>query len=110
MFFLPESPRWLVGMDRDDEARAVLTRTRESDAAVDEEIRSISSAEHAEERTSYRDLLKPRYRPAPTVGVAFINQMIGVNAMIYYAPSILSDAGFGDSGTILATTGVGLVN
>jgi sugar porter (SP) family MFS transporter len=112
MFFLPESPRWLVGMDRDEEARAVLARTRESEADVDEEIRSISSAEHAEERTSYRDLLKPRYRPALTVGVgvAFINQMVGVNAVIYYAPSILSDAGFGDSGAILATTGVGLVN
>jgi sugar porter (SP) family MFS transporter len=110
MFFLPESPRWLVGMDRDDEARAVLARTRESDTAVEEEISSISSAEHAEERTTYRDLLKRRYRPALTVGVAFINQMVGVNAVIYYAPSILSDAGFGDSGAILATTGVGLVN
>ncbi len=112
MFFLPESPRWLVGMDRDEEARAVLSRTRQTDAEVDEEMRSISSAEHAEERTSYRDLLKPRYRPALTVGVgvAFINQMVGVNAVIYYAPSILSDAGFGDSGAILATTGIGLVN
>jgi MFS family permease len=36
--------------------------------------------------------------------------MVGVNAVIYYAPSILSDAGFGDSGAILATTGIGLVN
>ena len=36
--------------------------------------------------------------------------MVGVNAVIYYAPSILSDAGFGDAGAILATTGVGLVN
>src|SRR5829696_1238410 len=112
MFFLPESPRWLVGMSRDEEARAVLARTRETEEAVEEEMRSISSAEHAEERTSYRDLLKRRYRPALTVGVgvAFINQMVGVNAVIYYAPSILSDAGFGDSGAILATTGVGLVN
>jgi sugar porter (SP) family MFS transporter len=110
MYFLPESPRWLVGMDRDDEARTVLARTRERDDTVEKEMRSISGAEHAEERTTYRDLLKRRYRPALTVGVAFINQMVGVNAVIYYAPSILSDAGFGDSGAILATTGIGLVN
>jgi sugar porter (SP) family MFS transporter len=112
MFFLPESPRWLVGMDRREDARAVLARTRDTDAEVDKEISSIASHESAEERTRYRDLLKPRYRAALTVGVgvAFINQMVGVNAVIYYAPSILSDAGFGDSGAILATTGVGLVN
>ena len=44
------------------------------------------------------------------MGVALINQMVGANAVIYYAPSILSDAGFGNSATILATTGIGLVN
>jgi hypothetical protein len=59
----------------------VLARTRESDDAVEEEMRSISGAEHTEERTTYRDLLKRRYRPALTV--AFINQMVGVNAVIY---------------------------
>ncbi len=42
--------------------------------------------------------------------MAFINQMVGVNAVIYYAPTILEDAGFGASGAILATTGIGFVN
>ena len=112
MFFLPESPRWLVGMGRRDEASAVLQKTRDSDADIDGEIEAIASQETAEERTKYRDLLRPRYRPAVTVGVgvAFINQMVGVNAVIYYAPTILEDAGFGSSGAILATTGIGLVN
>src|SRR5918997_725770 len=112
MFFLPESPRWLVGVGRRDEASAVLRRTRDADADVEGEIESIASQESAEERTTYRDLLRPRYRPAVTVGVgvAFINQMVGVNAVIYYAPTILADAGFGDSAAILATTGIGLAN
>ena len=68
MFFLPESPRWLVGMDRDDEARTVLARTRERDDTVEKEMRSISGAEHAEERTTYRDLLKRRTGPRSRSG------------------------------------------
>lgn len=112
MFFLPESPRWLMSMGQSDEARTVLRRSRNSDEEVDEEINAITSQETAEERTRYRDLFKRRYRPAATVGigVAFINQMVGVNAVIYYAPTILNDAGFGSSGAILATTGIGFVN
>ncbi len=112
MFFLPESPRWLMGMGREDEARRVLRRSRNSDEEVAEELGAISGQETAEQRTRYRDLFKPRYRPAATVGigVAFINQMVGVNAVIYYAPTILEDAGFGASGAILATTGIGFVN
>lgn len=112
MFFLPESPRWLVGAGRRDEARDVLRRSRGSDEEVEEELGAITGQESAEERTTYRDLFRPRYRPAATVGigVAFINQMVGVNAVIYYAPTILEDAGFGASGAILATTGIGLVN
>jgi MFS family permease len=81
----PRAPAGWSGWTATSEARAVLARTRESDDAVEEEMRSISGAEHAEERTTYRDLLKRRYRPALTVGVgvAFINQMVGVNAVIY---------------------------
>lgn len=44
------------------------------------------------------------------MGVAFFNRLVGVNAAIYYAPTIFSETGFGDSAAILATTGIGLVN
>ena len=79
---------------------------------MDEELSAIASQENAEERTTYRDLLRPATgrRVTVGVGVAFINQMVGVNAVIYYAPTILEDAGFGGSGAILATAGIGLVN
>lgn len=111
MLPLTESPRWLLAQDRREEALSVLRRVRGSGTDVEAEAQEIERARKAEAGTSYRDLLRPSVRPALVVGVgiAFFNQMVGVNAVLYYAPSLFSDAGFGNSSAILATTGVGVV-
>jgi hypothetical protein len=60
---------------------------------VDEEVRSVEELHRAEERAGYRDVLKPNLRPAFIIGVgtALFNQPVGVNAVVYYAPTLLSD-------------------
>jgi sugar porter (SP) family MFS transporter len=111
LFTLPESPRWLVNRDRGDQARDILGRSRQPDE-VDEEVREIEQQRREEASTSWSDLRKPELRPAIAVGVgvAAINQLIGVNAVIYYAPTILSQTGFGDQAAILSSVGIGAVN
>jgi sugar porter (SP) family MFS transporter len=115
MFFglltLPESPRWLLAGNRETQAREVLARTRPADE-VEDEYAEILSTVRAQNRLSYRDLLGPRYRRWVSVGVAAAgtSQVVGVNAVIYYAPTILKNAGFGDSAAILASVGIGTVN
>ncbi|MFP5022742.1 sugar porter family MFS transporter [Pseudonocardia phyllosphaerae] len=106
-----ESPRWLVLRDRVDEARAVLLASRTPEAA-DAEITEIRDAARAEARWSWADLRRPQLRPALTlgIGVAAVNQLVGVNAVIYYAPTILQGVFGGSTGAILATVGIGLVN
>lgn len=111
LLVLPESPRWLVGKQREIEARAVLARTRPPDD-VDAEITDIVGAVRAEGRISYRELLGARFRRWISVGVvaAGASQVVGVNAIIYYVPTILEEQGFGKTAAIGVSVAVGVVN
>lgn len=117
--FLPESPRWLALKERGDEARAALRRLRPPGWDVAAEVDAVSRVAHADTvhadagSAGYRALLAPAVRPALVVafGLFFLQQLSGINAVIYYAPEIFSHAGFDSDATrLLATVGIGTVN
>jgi sugar porter (SP) family MFS transporter len=107
---LPRSPRWLTLVGRKKEAREVLASIGEGDA--DQELAEIeASFEHGQ--TSWRGLFAPLARNALLVGLGLgiFQQFIGINTVIYYAPTILQFSGFRSATVaILATLGVGAVN
>jgi sugar porter (SP) family MFS transporter len=109
MLFQKESPAWLIRQDRIDEARAVLTRLRDSDD-IEAEIHDVQEVSRKEAGT--RELLSPRVRPLLLVGVllAVFQQITGINTVIYYAPTLLQGAGFGSSAALLANVVNGAVN
>jgi SP family galactose:H+ symporter-like MFS transporter len=115
MAMLPESPRWLVGKERSADAKVSLARLRGPAGDVDGEVAEMVRAvkDELNQPVGYSALLEPAVRPALIVGVGlyFLQQLSGINAVIYYAPQIFSHAGF-DSGKIqiFATIGVGVVN
>jgi MFS transporter, SP family, galactose:H+ symporter len=113
MFFLPETPRWLIRSGYHEVAHRVLIRIRAlSDVNVEIEEIKASLAQQAESG-HWTDLLRRQVRPALVVGLglAVFQQITGINTVIYYAPRILQTAGFNSaSGAILATVGVGVVN
>ena len=111
MYFLPESPRWLVSKNLIDSAKNVLIRIR-GNKDVNAELEEIQKS-LAVKSGGWRDLFTPLIRPALIVGVglAILQQITGINTVIYYAPMIFEFTGIKSaSASILATVGVGLVN
>ncbi len=113
MLRMPKSPRWLVMTGQDFDARATLEKIRAGGPhAVDVEIEEIEE-EVGQEPGRWSELKEPLMRAALTVGVglAILQQVTGINTVIYYAPQIVQFTGIDSaSAAILATVGVGIVN
>ena len=105
-----ESPAWLVTHGRVTEAKRVLGRVRSRGHDIDAEIAGIQSL--SGRATSYRELLRPGTRKLVTIGVllAVFQQVTGINTVIYYAPTLLHEAGLGNAASLLANVGIGSVN
>jgi SP family galactose:H+ symporter-like MFS transporter len=112
MWTLPESPRWLVDRGRRDDAREVLDAL-EAVTDTDGELAAIDEARAESASASWSAVLTRSVRPALTIAVALalIQQLTGINTVIYYAPQIFRDAGLGsDSAAIWASVTVSIVN
>jgi sugar porter (SP) family MFS transporter len=114
MLTVPHTPRWLAQRGRDDDAKSVLTRLRENDknADVDQELTEIKEANEQEKSSRFKDLVRPAIRPLILVGLglAVFQQFVGVNTVIYYAPTILTDTGLTKSTSVTQTVFVGVTN
>ncbi len=111
MLFMPASPRWLASHSMIDKARRVLKRIRGTDD-VNKEMQEIQES-LSQQSGHWSELLGPLVRPALIVGIglAVLQQVTGINTVIYYAPTIFQFAGFKSaSSAILATVGLGIVN
>jgi sugar porter (SP) family MFS transporter len=108
LWFQDESPRWLIAHGRTEEARAVLARTQDPDT-VQRQIADIERAKELGSRLGILALLRSRgLRRAMLLAamLAIFQQLLGINTIVYYAPTILSAAGFGDSAAILNSVGL----
>jgi SP family galactose:H+ symporter-like MFS transporter len=113
MFLTPETPFWLASHGRWDAARHVLERLGRTPREIERELNTIRQAGEQKKEEAWRELLRPGLRTALVVGVglAIFQQLIGVNAVIYYTPIIFQDAGVSSANTaILAASFVGVVN
>jgi len=112
MLLCPETPRWLASKGRWDTAQAVIEHIK--GAQLEQELPDIrQSLREGRQQVGLRELFTPRLRVALIVGagLAVFQQLVGINTVIYYAPTIFEYAGFASaSSAILATSIVGVVN
>ena len=110
IFFIPESPRWLIVKGHDPRALALLRRIYTSDSEAQAGLAETRESIAGEVKTEWKTMLEPGIRKAVLVGsaIAILGQFMGVNAVLYYGPKIFTDAGFSDP--LFSTVLVGIVN
>ncbi len=110
LYFLPESPRFLMSKGRLQQAKEVLFAIRKPEH-VESELYAIELTLR-EEKNTFSPFSNKPFRQVLFVGMilAALQQVTGINTIIYYAPTILKSAGFQTSQAFLSTLLIGVVN
>jgi MFS family permease len=112
MFYMPESPRWLMNKDREAEALQVLTLTRPLQEAQ-RDLEAMKRAHAEDQRSRWRDLFNRRVALPLTIVlmVAVLNQLTAINSILIYAPVVFKAIGIkGTQNAINASIFIGLIN
>ena len=112
IFFIPESPRWLVLKNKEMRASRILQRIYGSKSESEVQISAIRQVAGGESKSEWSLLLRPGILKAVIIGasIAILGQFMGVNAVLYYGPSIFQESGLSSGDSLFYQVLVGMVN
>ena len=112
IFFIPESPRWMIIKGKGSQAAAVLRRIYMSEDAASVQMEETRKSLGSEKEADWKALLQPGILKAVIIGsaIAILGQFMGVNAVLYYGPSIFEQAGLSSGDSMFSQVLVGAVN
>lgn len=107
LYFVPESPRWLLMKNQDETAEKVLETVRPNKKVIATEIKEVKdtlSQEKEVKKATFKDLAIPWVRRIVLIGIglAIMQQIIGINIMMYYGTTILTESGFAHNAALIA--------
>jgi len=111
LFFVPESPRWLIQKNQLEKAKIFLEKLNSKEEAA-LEIEAIQGSLSAKTETSFKAVFAKNYRLPLFIGIsmAILQQVTGINAIMYYAPIIFEKSGLSINSAIQQTILVGVIN
>ncbi len=111
LFFVSQSPRWLVMVGKINEAKEVIEKVNAAgdvDRIMNEIVESITKESSGRNVPIFQ---KPYLRLVMIgIAVGMFNQFTGINTILYYAPTIFKSAGFSENSAFFQTVMVGLTN
>ncbi|WP_461214450.1 sugar porter family MFS transporter [Lacticaseibacillus sp. GG6-2] len=114
MNFVPESPRWLAANGKVDQALDVMRQLRTEAQAQDEmqKIKIALKSENELDAASFKDLKVPWIRRLILIGIGLgiMQQIVGINVMMYYGTTILETTGFGQNAALIANIANGVTS
>lgn len=112
IFFIPESPRWLIVKGKGSMATATLQKIYYSGEESERQYRATLESLEGETKSEWSALLSPGILKAVLIGsaIAILGQFMGVNAVLYYGPSIFEKAGLSSGDSMFSQVLVGAVN
>ncbi len=114
IFFIPESPRWLIVKQQKEKAADIFSKIFKTKEEVEFQIAETEKVLQiqAEETSDWKVLIQPGFRKAVLIGcaIAILGQFMGVNAVLYYGPSIFESSGLSRGDSLFYQALIGTVN